>query len=120
MVYFFASYFFFLLHLCRHNRTPYILVPEIILSNEFIQRVNATRRLGNCNRAPPDEETGRVLGLKVGLLYGFQIMIRECVAGSTEMAGSTWCTLIAQRTTVVQPHPDPESNQSDSGPGEAA
>ena len=28
--------------------------------------------------------------------------------------------LIAQCVTGVQPHPDPESNQSDSGPGEAA
>ena len=33
------------------------------------------------------------------------------------MAGLTCCTLISWGTTVVQPHPAPESNQSDSGQG---
>ncbi|CAL8272225.1 unnamed protein product [Lota lota] len=80
--------------------------------------------LGDFPRAPPDQWT-QGGDVETGLLLRLNAMRPAdgapcCHAEelSPSVCGGGWfnlCTLIAQCATGVQPHPAPESNQSDSG-----
>ena len=82
----------------------------------------ATLHLGDLGWAPPDKEAERCCW-KARSLYGVLMTIHGLVphdaTGDVSLSvcvfGDGWfnlSTLIAQHATGVQPHPDPESDQT--------